>query len=132
MSKSDVIAHKPEGYGVKERQTPPGVLFEKAEDGQSYLHATFELNEQGVVKVMNLSQRFFGAEQMPQDQFAEAISKNYRIGRLSCERKRTGTNIDRLPHYETECNGLSSNGEAITISEGWLTVEQTKARPSFD
>ena len=50
MSKSAVIAHRPEEYGVKDRQTPHGVLLEKAEDGQSHLPATLELTEEGVVK----------------------------------------------------------------------------------
>ncbi|MET4518254.1 hypothetical protein [Bradyrhizobium sp. I1.7.5] len=87
--------------------------------------AAFDMEGDKIVK-MALRRCFFGAEDVPPEQFAKSVMRAYGIN-ASCKMR-------LMPDRSVEpyCSGTTDKGEVVEINSAEISVERMRQKPRFN
>lgn len=104
--------------------------------GHAKVCAIVSFDENNSAKQLDLRKCFFSADDLNDDQFAQAIVDNYGVQKFSCttERNEIASNIARKPVFEKICQGPSKLGEWVVTNDTGVEISRrTQAqRPKFN
>ena len=128
MTRQEVIASKPAKYALTTSSQDKYLVFRDPRftdfDKRGTPCAEF-IMEGDTIEKMRLLKCFFGAEDLPSEDFIKVVLKSYGLN-ASCKSKTT------IAGSEPHCVGTTGKGEVFEVDTGQVSVTRMRQKPNFN